>query len=468
MARRLMTPALLTLLFLLSLPAVTPRIYASDEVQYFAFLRSLWFDHDVSFENEYRYFYDHGIVATPGFHETLLERTTETGRRINFGTIGCALLWAPFYAVGDLTARALHAAGRDVAVDGYSHPYIAAVAYGSAVYGFLSVLLSAAIVRHVARWWPALAAEDGLSALTVWLGTPLVFYMYVAPPMAHATSAFAVAAFLLCWLRVRDTWSVRGMAVLGALAAVVAMVREQDAFFVAAPLVDFAWTLVRERGAKWRSRLKASAVGGVVAAVVYVPQALAYIALNARIGPSQLVARKMTWSAPHALQVLASPEHGFLVWTPLAAIALAGLAALVWKVAPAGRVVAAGLWVALLLQIYVAGSVESWTVAGAFGQRRFVATTAIVIVGVAAALAVAAEPPWRRWTASALIVLATWWNIALMVQFGAGWMDRQRIDLQVVAYNTFVEVPRAVPGLAWRYLADRSSFYKSRRATSGP
>ena len=32
------------LLFALSLPAVTTRIYASDEVQYFAFLRSMWFD----------------------------------------------------------------------------------------------------------------------------------------------------------------------------------------------------------------------------------------------------------------------------------------------------------------------------------------------------------------------------------------------------------------------------------------
>src|SRR5262249_11242186 len=112
--------------------------------------------------------------------------------------------------------------------------------------------------------------------------------------------------------------------------------------------------------------------------------------------------------------------------------------------------------------------VESWTVAGAFGQRRFVATTAILTVGMAAALAVAAEPRWRRWTAVALVALGTWWNIALMVQFGAGWMDRQRIEFQTVAYNTFVEVPRAVPGLAWRYLADRLSFYKSRRAPGGP
>ena len=83
---------LLVCLFHLSLPAVTPRIYSSDEIQYFAYLRSLWFDRDVSFENEYRWFYARGIAASPGFHETFLERTTETGRRINFGTIGSALL----------------------------------------------------------------------------------------------------------------------------------------------------------------------------------------------------------------------------------------------------------------------------------------------------------------------------------------------------------------------------------------
>ena len=37
-------------LFALSLPAVTARLYSSDEVEYFSYLRSLWFDHDVSFD----------------------------------------------------------------------------------------------------------------------------------------------------------------------------------------------------------------------------------------------------------------------------------------------------------------------------------------------------------------------------------------------------------------------------------
>jgi len=69
----------LVALFIASLPAVTARIYSSDEVEYFSYLRSLWFDHDVSFENEYRYFYDHRIAQTPDFHQTFLEM--QHGRR---------------------------------------------------------------------------------------------------------------------------------------------------------------------------------------------------------------------------------------------------------------------------------------------------------------------------------------------------------------------------------------------------
>ncbi len=460
------SPRLLAALFVLSLPAVTTRIYASDEVQYFAYLRSLWFDHDVSFENEYQHFYDAGIAASPGFHETFLERTTETGRRINFGTIGCALLWAPFYAIGDVAARALKAAGRPVAVDGYSAPYVMAVAYASAFYGWLAVLISARIVDRLARAWSALDARGVPAALVVWLGTPLAFYMYIAPPMSHAASAFAVAGFVWIWITVRDTWHPRGVACLGVAAALMTMVREQDAFFVAGPLIDFAWTLA-SRPKRLAPLLAAAAAGAAAGAIAFLPQALAYFALNGHLGPSRLVARKMTWTAPHALEVLASPAHGLFVWTPLALIALVGLVALAVRLSGTTGGLGAGLVAAAACQVYVAGSVESWTVAGAFGQRRFVSLTPLLVIGVAAVLAAVRGQRWRV-AAAALVFGATiWWNVALIVQFGAGLMDRQRLQPARIAYNTFVVVPRALPGLTWRYFFDRASFYESARQLRG-
>jgi hypothetical protein len=177
----LRSPWLFGVLFLLSLPAVTTRLYASDEIEYFAWLRSWAFDRDVDFENEYQYFYDTGVAHDPLFHETFLERVNANGRRENFAPVGTAVLWAPFYLGGHLVALATGAPA-----DGFSRPYIAAVTYGSALYGLLAVVLTLAIVRRV---MPA----GILPSLAVWFGTPLLFYMYVAPGFSHACSAFGVS-----------------------------------------------------------------------------------------------------------------------------------------------------------------------------------------------------------------------------------------------------------------------------------
>ncbi len=449
----------------LTLPGVTRRIYASDEVQYVAFLRSLWFDRDVSFDNEYRQFYANGTTRDPGFAATFIEPVTDTGLRRSFATIGSAILWAPFYAAADAGVRIARALGSGMPADGYSPPYISAVCIGSAVYGLLALCLSWCAARRVlgAAGLPP-GPYAAVAAAAAGLGTPLLFYMYVAPGFAHATSAFAVSAFVLAWLVVRARWSAAGFIVLGALAGLMAMVREQDAFVIVGPAVDFGWHLVKAR--RWRAAGPAIA-GAAAAALVYLPQAAAYLALNGRIGPSPLVSRKMTWSSPHAAGVLFSPEHGFFFWTPLALVAVAGLVALTVARGEAGgtatrdnaRRIGAGLLAILLLQVYVAGSVESWTVAGAFGQRRFVAMTSPLVIGLAIAGASLARP--RARTAAALLAaVCVWWNLGLMVQFGAGLMDRQRLELRRNAYNTFIEVPRRLPDIAYRYLFDRGSFYR--------
>lgn len=463
----------LALVFLLSLPAVTTRLYSSDEVQYFSYLRSLYFDRDVSFENEYRYFYDHAIAQSIGFHETFLERQTAVGRRVNYATMGCAMLWLPFYAVADAVVAVTGSAERD----GFSKPYVRAVAYGSAFYGFLSVLLSIQAVRSSVfglRYSGFGSRDPGgvefdatfWSGLAVWIGTPLIFYMYVAPPFSHATSAFGVAVFVNVWLHVRQRWSAPGMFALGVCAAFLATIREQDVFVALGPAVDFALAVTTpktqlptpkgDHGGFFRALIPAvAAIGGF--AIGYLPQLLAYNALNGYPGPAQHVARKMYWYSPHGLQVLFSPSHGLFVWTPLAALAIVGL--VIWvlradKDQRDQRRIAVSALVMMASQVYVAGSVASWTVAGAYGQRRFVCLTVVLVMGVAALFAVA-----KSRVIAVVVVLCVWWNIALMFQFATGLMDRQRLEPGRNAYHALVTVPRQAPSLVYRYLTNRESFY---------
>ncbi len=461
----------LVALFTLSLPAVTLRLYASDEVQYYAYLRSLWFDRDVSFDNEYRHFYETGVARSALFSKTFIEPATDTGLRRNFATLGSAILWAPFYAIADVTVRAARAAGGDTPADGYSKPYVAAVCLASALYGFLAILLSIRIAR-------GLTGSGLRAAVAVWVGTPLVFYMYVAPVFGHATSAFAVTLFVSVWLHVRRAWTPGGVAALAAAGALMTMVREQDVFFAVGPALDFLIAL-RSSLAGSRAEEKKQLAGGSLAmigiaaatfVIVLAPQLLAYQALNGRFGPSPLVGRKMTWSSPHGLQVLLSPEHGFFFWTPLAALALAGLIVLALSSSRRGeerserRRIAIVMTVMAAATVYVTGSVESWTAAGAFGQRRFVNLTPLLVVGLAAIFARSggrsAGATGAARVLAIVVAVCIWWNLALIAQFGARMMDRQRLELARNARAAFITLPATGPRLVYRYLFDRQSFYR--------
>lgn len=138
------------------------------------------------------------------------------------------------------------------------------------------------------------------------------------------------------------------------------------------------------------------------------------------------------------------------------------------------RQVAVCLLVMVVLEVYVAGSVESWTVAGAFGQRRFIALTTILVIGCASLAEFALRPPsrdrsparygeagrWPRRGLTAVVVLAVYWNLALTAEFAIELMDRQRLEPARNAYDAFVTLPRMAPSLVYRYLFDRQSFYK--------
>jgi hypothetical protein len=452
----------LGLLFLLTLPAVNTRIHASDEIENFAYLRSIWFDGDLSFDNEYRHFYDAGFTRDPLFVATFLEPETATGRRPNYAPVGSAILWAPFFAVADIGVRLARAMGSTVPADGYARPYLAAIAIGSAVYGALALAISITVARRF-------APDAWVAALVVFIGTPLIFYMYAMPGMSHATSAFAVALFVWTWLRVRERWTIGGVAGLAAVGALMGMVREQDAFLVLVPAVDYVIGMVRAGAVPWRDVPRRAAVAAAVFVAGFLPQLLAYNSLYGRFGPAQVIADKMQWHAPFAAGVVASPAHGWFIWTPLAVLAVGGLivAARSSSQSTDNRRIAALLLLAVVIQIYVVGSLRSWTLEGAFGQRRFVGLSVCLIAGIAALWSHVPRGVPRR-ALAAVAVVTIWWNLGMAIRFGEGSMNRKRIELSRDIYATFIDLPRRLPGVAYRYLFNRQSFYEADRRGSLP
>jgi hypothetical protein len=162
-----------------------------------------------------------------------------------------------------------------------------------------------------------------------------------------------------------------------------------------------------------------------------------------------------------------------LFWTPLALPALVGLVWLAMRRGPlvAGetpppdrRRIAMICIVMVMTQIYIGGALDTWAGAGSFGQRRLVGLTVFLVLGLTTTLVVVRHR-WMKFATWSLIVLAVWWNLGLMAQFGTRLMNRQRLDPPLNAYHNFVTIPRRLPELFSRYLFDRSSFYQRDTST---
>src|SRR5258708_21996090 len=167
---------LLILLFLLTLPLVNPWV-RGDGVGYYAFLRSSLIDHDLRFENDYLAANKSFVISRVDAEGRLLAQLyTKTGYVDNHFTVGPALLWAPvLLAVHGSILLADHF-GAHVSADGYSHPYLIAMAVTTACYGFLSLFLAFRVAQKYfdARW-------SLFGTVTIWMASSLPVYMYFNP-----------------------------------------------------------------------------------------------------------------------------------------------------------------------------------------------------------------------------------------------------------------------------------------------
>jgi len=452
---------LLIALFVVTLPLVTPAVRGADEIEYFSHLRSLVFDHDLDFRNEYTTFYERDPEGLALFRGTFLERTERNGRPINFAPIGSALLWSPFYLAAHVVVLVMRAAGSSVAADGYSWPYLAAVCYASALYAFLGLLLVHDGLRRFAGFGEP-AASYTVAAL--WLGTPVVYYMTIAPAFSHAVSLGVVSLMVWLWLRARSqpAASAGQWALVGAVGGVAGLVREQDILYLVIPALDLLLRALRERRPLAPATRLASM--GAAACLAFVPQLLTYHALNGAFRPTRLVARKMLWWSPHFFQVLLDPGHGLFIWSPLLLVALVGLVVLVVRRRPA--TVPLLLLAGFFAQVWINGCVDSWHQAGAFGSRRFISATALLAWGLGALVAPMLAVDRRRWVRAATVAalaVFVWWNGSLMVQFGLKIMDRQQLEWPRVAVSQVTEVPPRLLRSAWMFLVDREGLVRETR-----
>ncbi|MGB0035712.1 MAG: hypothetical protein WBP79_09580, partial [Candidatus Acidiferrales bacterium] len=175
-------------LFLLTLPLVNPWV-RGDGVGYYAYGRAMLIEGRLDFQKDW-------LEANPTFRmgridsqgHILPNQYTRTGQLDNHFTVGPAILWFPFLLTAHFAVKTMDAFGAHVSADGFSWPYTIAMAFGTAIYGFLGLWIS---FRMAKKFFPERCAF--IATLGIWFGSSLPVYLYFNPSWSHAQSAFVVA-----------------------------------------------------------------------------------------------------------------------------------------------------------------------------------------------------------------------------------------------------------------------------------
>jgi hypothetical protein len=375
----------------------------SDGFYYFAYARSIAFDRDVDFANDYRLL---GLGDKPH-----LFTPTPTGHAQSAWTIGPAILWAPFFAGGHLMAKELSATDANVSANGVSFPYRQAVCIAGLFYGLLGCWCMFRLTRRFAGTAVAAAA----TVITV-AGSFMLWYLVKEPSMTHAPSMAIVAAFTWMWASTQGRRETRQWLVLGIAAGVMTLVRWQNAIFAVLPACDAAVALVDA----WRSRdrrgAQAVVLNGAIftaaATVAFLPQMVAWRAIYGSWFAISPIGPQIRLGDPHLADILWSARNGLFSTGPVLYVGAAGLL-LFARVRPRTGIPAV---LAFALMTWFNASIQDWWGSDGYGGRRFDGTLPLLCLGAAHAAQASVGlvqrfPALAVGAAGALLVL---WNLTLM------------------------------------------------------
>ena len=404
--KRLLLPTVLAAT--LGISAHIPIEFRADSAPYFVYVRSVVFDGDLDFGNEWdKWEYDKG-------------RPTRTGLVRNAQSVGPAVIWSPAY-LGTHTYLLIDRwlTGKErYRLDGYGRPYRRAVALTT----LTMVVLGAALLIQVLL--PMFGARiAAVAVIGSVFASPVLYYAFVVPTMAHGVTFGAAAIFIWAWDRVRRVPSLKTWTILGMALGLVTLSRWQGALYglMVLPLVAQGLTTKTLRPV-W---LAASAGAGLL---VFSPQLIAWKILFGRWLTIPQGRGFLSFSSPHLLEPLVSANHGFFNWTPAMFLGFVGLVFGFsgfsgFSGLHRSRLLYGGSLLVFVATAWVNGSVPEydWAAGDAFGARRFSLVVPLMALGLGALLeatvGVLARKPLL--VPAAVLLLLSLWNVGLISHFRA-------------------------------------------------
>lgn len=405
----------------------------SDGPNYFVYLRSVFFDFDIDFRNEYFNF-------EKAFWNTYRPKFTQTGYYTNVFSVGPAILWAPFYAAAHVFVLLSNLNGQNYIPNGFSPPYIFSVNLASLFYSLLGTILT---YKACSRYFSK--SNAFISAVTIFLSSFILYYVVYQPHMSHSVSFFSVTLFIWYWNFTRPDRKPLQWCLLGLLAGLMMLVRWQNGIFMIFPAFEslsIYYSLALKRDYPLFIRLLRDNLLFLLFVLLgFFPQMLTWKIIYGGYFTIPQGTGFLRWSTPFISEVLFSSRHGLLSWSPVVYFAAIGWIMFYKQ----DKLLFYAGSAAFLLMLYVNSIVLDWWAGWSFGMRRFDGFILIFTIGVASLFSPAekTKTQFARALMCAILVFFTGFNINLMNHLNSIFRAGDPISFREVlglGENSFYEV----------------------------
>jgi hypothetical protein len=337
------------------------KVIMAEGTGYYAYLPATFIYHDYSFEffnKIYPRYYNPGGLNPPTNN---FINWYYTDIKVDKYYPGVSLLWIPFFLIAHLLALLFH-----LPADGYSDIYQYAIGMAGIFYTWLGLKFLKKILAH----FQIVPAIQSFALLAIVFGTNLLMYAACWSSQTHCYSFFAIAAFCRFVIQLKNERREKvnyALCMCFIFLALIISIRPQNGIILlTVPLFGFTQQQAQRL---FRQHLFSviSITGIFIAAAVLFRVCWYWYVQTGKFFLNPYYGEHYYLNNPHTLDALFSFRKGWLLYTPFAAIGLAGI---FFFRTLRERITLILFWSIL---IYITSCWWSWTFSPtSFGQRPYV------------------------------------------------------------------------------------------------
>jgi hypothetical protein len=296
--------------------------------------------------------------------------TAPNGGKVIKTTMGMAILYSPFFAVGHLEAKLF-----DQKQDGFSYPYHKWIHFAGLFYFIVGVFF---LRKVLLNYFSELAT--GTTLFIIICCTNALYYSSILTAMPHMIDFCLLSIFMFLCIKWLASPSFKKTILLGLVSGLMILIRPTNILFFLFPIflsvINFGQ--FKERISLFLKEWKKLTLIGVLIFAIILPQLIYWKFITGHFVFNSYVGENFFWSNPHILEGLFSYRKGWLVYSPIMILSIFGFVVLFMK----KKELFWSVFPFFLINIYVLFCWWSWWYGGGFGLRAMIDCYPIMAIPV--------------------------------------------------------------------------------------